>query len=314
MKFAFIFPGQGCQSVGMGREFYENSASARALLDEASGFTGIDFKNLLFEPNDKLDVSEFTQPAIALNSMMVLAALQERADQEKLNIAPQFLLGHSLGEFSALSAAGGIEPKQMLKLVNIRGRLMQSACEGKCAGMMVILALADEAVEKICADARSAGRQVWAANYNCDGQIVVAGKKDDLAALEGEFKAAGAKRAMLLNMSVASHCPMLGSASDELLEFLRPALKESFAPVVANATARAYRVKSEALELLKAQLISPVLYKQSIKNYEGEADCFVEFGAAVLKGINKKITQKPTFSITDLASLDEFLKFAKENR
>lgn len=118
---------------------------------------------------------------------------------------------------------------------------------------------------------------------------------------------------MLLNMSVASHCPMLGSASDELLEFLRPALKESFAPVVANATARAYRAKSEALELLKAQLISPVLYKQSIKNYEGEVDCFVEFGAAVLKGINKKITQKSTFSITDLASLDEFLKFAKEN-
>ena len=302
MKFAFIFPGQGCQSVGMGREFYENSASARALLDEASSFTGIDFKNLLFEPSDKLDVSEFTQPAIALNSMMALAALQERADQEKLSIAPQFLLGHSLGEFSALSAAGAIEPKEMLRLVNIRGRLMQSACEGKGAGMMVILALADEAVEKICSDATSAGKQVWAANYNCDGQIVVAGKKDDLAALEGEFKAAGAKRAMLLNMSV------------ELLEFLRPALKESFAPVIANATAREYRTKSEALELLKAQLIGPVLYKQSIKNYEGEADCFVEFGAAVLKGINKKITQKPTFSITDLASLDEFLKFAKENR
>ena len=313
MKFAFIFPGQGCQSVGMGREFYESSDPARVLLDEASSFTGIDFKNLMFEPNDKLDVSEFTQPALALNSMMALAALQERADQEKLSIAPQFLLGHSLGEFSALSAAGGMEPKQMLKLVNIRGRLMQSACEGKGAGMMVILALADEAVEKICADAMSAGKQVWAANYNCDGQIVVAGKKDDLAALEGEFKAAGAKRAMLLNMSVTSHCPMLGSASNELLKFLRPALKESFAPVVANATARVYRTKSEALELLKAQLISPVLYKQSIKNYEGEADCFVEFGATVLKGINKKITQKPTFSITDLASLDEFLKFAKEN-
>jgi len=190
MKFAFIFPGQGSQSVGMGREFYENSASACALLDEASDFTGIDFKNLLFEPNDKLDVSEFTQPAIALNSMMALAALQERLDQEKFNIAPQFLLGHSLGEFSALSAAGGIGPKQMLKLVNIRGRLMQNACEGKGAGMMVILALADEAVEKICADAASVGKQVWAANYNCDGQIVVAGKKDDLAALEGEFQAA----------------------------------------------------------------------------------------------------------------------------
>ncbi|MDA3043170.1 ACP S-malonyltransferase [Campylobacter sp. JMF_07 ED4] len=308
MKYAFIFPGQGSQSVGMGREIYENFASAKELLDTASAHTKIDFANLLFEANDKLDISEFTQPSIALNSMMCVLALNEQ-----IKISPEFLLGHSLGEFSALGAAGAIEAKEILRLVNIRGKLMQNACEGKNAGMMVVLALSDEVVCAICDEARAQGKQVWAANFNCDGQIVVAGNRDDLASLEAKFKEAGAKRAMLLNMSVASHCPMLQSASDELVSHLEPALNESFAPVVANATAKIYSTKSEALGLLKAQLISPVLYKHSVKNYENSVDCFVEFGASVLKGINKKITDKPTFSISNLSSLEEFVKFAKEN-
>ena len=170
MKFAFIFPGQGSQSVGMGREIYENFASAKELLDSASEHCKIDFANLLFEPNDRLDISEFTQPAIALNSMMCVLALKER-----LEILPEFLLGHSLGEFSALGVAGAIEMKEVLRIVNIRGKLMQSACEGKNAGMMVILALSDEVVSEICESARAAGKAVWAANFNCDGQIVVAG-------------------------------------------------------------------------------------------------------------------------------------------
>ena len=308
MKYAFIFPGQGSQVVGMGKEFYENFPTAKKLLEEATQFCNIDFKELLFEANDKLDISEFTQPAIVLNSFMAYLALQDR-----LNLKPKFALGHSLGEFSALGVSGAIEFNEAIKIVHLRGKLMQKDCLGKNASMMVVLGLDDEKVEQICESARNQNKQVWAANYNCDGQIVVAGNRDDLASLESVFKENGAKRAMLLNMSVASHCPILANASVELAEILSQKLKDSFSPVIANATAKVYVSKNEAINLLKSQLTSPVLYKQSIRAVESEVDCFVEFGAAVLKGINKKITEKPTFSITNLASLEEFINFAKEN-
>lgn len=308
MKYAFIFPGQGSQSVGMGLEFFENFSSCHEILGEASELCKIDFKNLLFSENENLNISEFTQPAIVLNSFMAFLALQN-----ELKISPEFSLGHSLGEFSALGVSGGLKFSECVKLVNTRGKLMQKACENQNAAMMVILGLDDKIVEQICQNAQNGGKSAWAANYNCDGQIVIAGVRDDLASLESEFKNAGAKRAMLLNMSVASHCPMLKSASEGLVEFLEPLLSEIFAPVISNVTAEIYSTKFEALKLLKEQLIKPVLYKQSIQNAENSVDCFVEFGASVLKGINKKITQKPTFSITNLASLSEFVNFAKEN-
>jgi len=308
MRAIFLFPGQGSQSVGMGKEFYDSIPAAREILETASQKCEIDFKELLFSENEKLGISEFTQPAIVLNSFMAYLALKER-----LNLEPVLSLGHSLGEFSALAVSGGIEIYDALNLVRNRGKFMQESCEGKNAGMMVVLGLLDEKVEAIVKAAADAKKSVWAANYNCDGQIVIAGDKADLASLESEFKSNGAKRAMLLNMSVASHCPMLKSASEKLSSLLETALKSSFAPVLSNATAEIYTEKSQALELLKSQLVSPVLYKQSIKKCEEKCDCFVEFGASVLKGINKKITQIPTFSITNLADIEEFLKFAKEN-
>ncbi|WP_281529524.1 ACP S-malonyltransferase [Campylobacter hominis] len=308
MKYAFIFPGQGSQSVGMGREFYENFIECRELLDESSEFCKIDFKNLLFSENEKLNISEFTQPAIVLNSFMAFLALQKTAE-----ISPVFSLGHSLGEFSALGVNKALDFKDAIKLVNIRGKLMQEACEGKNASMMVVIGLDDEKVTQICKNAREDGKSAWAANFNCDGQIVVAGNRYDLSNLESEFKAAGAKRAMLLNMSVASHCPILESAAKELVKFLKPLLTSKFAPVVSNVTSQPYSTKDEAISLLKEQLILPVLYKQSILNIEDKVDCFVEFGAGVLKGINRRITKKPTFSINDLDSLDKFLNFRKEN-
>lgn len=307
MKFAFIFPGQGSQKVGMGKEIYENFQSAKNLLDTATSECGIDFGELLFSPNDKLGISEFTQPAIVLNSFMCYLALKE-----KLDIAPSVCLGHSLGEFSALGVSGAAKMTDILNIVRNRGKFMQSACEGQNAGMMVVLGLDDEVINKIANEAQNSGKAVWAVNFNCDGQVVLAGNKDDLATLVEVFKSNGAKRAMLLDMSVASHCPMLAPASQNLAPMLE-VLNDEFAPVISNVTAKPYSTKASGIELLKAQLISPVLYKQSIKAVEDEVDCFVEFGANVLKGINKKITQKPTFSVLDLASLDEFVAFAKEN-
>ena len=306
-KFAFIFAGQGSQSVGMGKDFYENFSSAKLLLNDACNDTGIDFEELLFTQNDKLDKTEFTQPAIVLNSLMSYLAFSER-----IKAKPEFSLGHSLGEFTALAVSGAFSFVEAIRLVNLRGKFMQDACIGKDAGMMVVLGLSDEVVEKICKNAQNEGLQIYAANYNCDGQIVVAGVRADLAKYEAKFKEAGAKRAMLLNMSVASHCPILEPASVKLANELDGVLATSFAPVVSNVNAKIYTDKNEALVLLKEQLTHPVRYKQSIKNYENEVDCFIELGAATLKGINKKITEKPTYSVTDMASLEEVVKILEE--
>ena len=306
-KFAFIFAGQGSQSVGMGKDFYENFSSAKLLLNDACNDTGIDFEELLFTQNDKLDKTEFTQPAIVLNSLMSYLAFSER-----IKAKPEFSLGHSLGEFTALAVSGAFSFVEAIRLVNLRGKFMQEACVGKDAGMMVVLGLSDEVVEGICKEAHNEGLQIYAANYNCDGQIVVAGVRADVAKYEAKFKEAGAKRAMLLNMSVASHCPILEPASVKLANELESVLAASFAPVVSNVNAKIYTDKNEALVLLKEQLTHPVRYKQSIKNYENEVDCFIELGAATLKGINKKITEKPTYSVTDMASLEEVVKILEE--
>lgn len=300
MKVAFIFPGQGSQSVGMGQEIYSEFKVVQELLDSASEHCGIDFKSLLFTENDKLGESEFTQPAIVLNSLMCFEAFKN-----SLSIKPEFSFGHSLGEFSALSVSGAIRPLDVIKLVNLRGKFMAQDCSGIGAGMMVVLGLSNEKVEDIC---RNSNRQIWAANYNCDGQIVVAGIRSDLELSVDEFKSAGAKRAMLLDMSVASHCPLLQNASVKLANELESLLSDEFSPVISNVTAKKYTTKKEALELLKLQLISPVLYQNSVKNYCDGVDCFVEFGASVLKGMNKKICDKPTYSITNLSSLNEALE------
>jgi [acyl-carrier-protein] S-malonyltransferase len=306
-KIAFIFAGQGSQSVGMGKDFYENFSSAKLLLNDACNDTGIDFEELLFTQNDKLDQTEFTQPAIVLNSLMSYLAFSER-----IKAKPEFSLGHSLGEFTALAVSGAFSFVEAIRLVNLRGKFMQEACIGKDAGMMVVLGLSDEVVEGICKEAHDEGLQIYAANYNCDGQIVVAGVRADLAKYEAKFKKAGAKRAMLLNMSVASHCPILEPASVKLASELEGVLAANFAPVVSNVNAKIYTDKNEALVLLKEQLTHPVRYKQSINNYENEVDCFIELGAATLKGINKKITEKPTYSVTDMASLEEVVKILEE--
>ncbi|EGK7484580.1 ACP S-malonyltransferase [Campylobacter lari] len=306
MNSAFIFPGQGSQSVGMGLSFYDNSKKAKELLDNASDFCKIDFKNLLFKENENLNKSEFTQMAIVLNSLMAYEALKEQVD-----IEAKYSLGHSLGEFSALATQDAFSFLDVIALVNKRGKFMQEDCSKIEAGMMVILGLEDKVVEELCQKALSEKKNIFAANYNCDGQIVVAGLKPDLASYESEFKNAGAKRAMLLNMSVASHCPLLKNASLKLTKELEPILKESFKSVVSNVNAKVYNDKNQALMLLSEQLIRPVLYKQSIKVIDEEVDFYIEFGASVLKGLNKKITQKETYTLSKIEDIDEILKVIK---
>ncbi|MCH9814141.1 MAG: ACP S-malonyltransferase [Epsilonproteobacteria bacterium] len=300
-KVAFIFPGQGSQSIGMGKDFYENSDIAREMIDTASEKTGIDFKALLFEQNDKLEQTMYTQPAILL-----VSAIAHKLFENEMSIKPSYALGHSLGEFSALCSVGALDYLDGVALVHQRGKLMAEACSGVDAGMMALIGLADEKVEELTETARAEGKKVWAANYNSDGQIVAAGIKGDLADMESTFKEAGAKRALLLNMSVASHCPLLESAVVPLQESMEASMRDEFiAPVVSNVSADTYDNKADAIALLAKQLTQPVLYKQSIEKFEGEVDLFIEFGGNVLKGLNRRSTKKPTHAITDMKSLQE---------
>jgi [acyl-carrier-protein] S-malonyltransferase len=308
VKCAFLFAGQGSQAVGMGKDFFDNSEVAKEMVAEATKRTGIDFEKLLFEENDDLGQTEFTQPAILL-----VATIAHKLFTDAMDIKPTLTMGHSLGEFSALVASGALDAIDAVELVNLRGQLMAEACSKQEVGMMVSLGLKDEVVEQICQEQRDAGLQVWAVNYNADGQIVIAGIKKDLETLAPILKEAKAKRAILLDMSVASHCPLLESASAPLAEKLNEMIQDRFiAPVISNVTAEPYSTKDEALELLPKQLVLPVKYKHSMANIDDEVDCYIEFGQGnVLKGLNRKATKKPHFNVSDMASLEATIEAIK---
>ncbi len=305
-KIAMIFPGQGSQTVGMGKSFYEESEIAREMIDSASKHTGIDFKALLFEENETINETAYTQPAILLVSLVAYRLFQEAMPTEA-----RLFLGHSLGEFSAVSASGALNYLDAVSLVHKRGSLMQEACENINAGMMVLVGLTDDVVESLCQDAQKAGKKVWPANYNQDGQLVVAGLQEDLQSLQSTFKEAGAKRALLLNMSVASHCPLLESAQAPLRAEMQKVLSDDFAaPVISNVTAAPYNSKAQALELLSDQLVKPVKYKQSILAVAADLDMAIEFGnGKVLSGLNRRIAKElPTLNISDMDSLNKAIE------
>ncbi|MDR2152150.1 MAG: ACP S-malonyltransferase [Helicobacteraceae bacterium] len=306
-KIVAVFPGQGSQAIGMGKSFVDRYDYAKELLSEANDALGYDFSKLLFEENDLLGLTQYTQPSILLVSIIAYKLFES-----ELPVKPLYALGHSLGELSAVCAVGGLSLSDALQVARARGEFMQKACEGANAGMMVTLGLSDEAAETLCESARGDGKKVWTANYNCDGQIVLAGIKADLESLTDRAKALGAKRAMLLDMSVASHCPLLSAAQEPLKAILSEKLNADrfIAPVISNAAAKPYQTKDEAIALLADQLVKPVLYKQSVAAIEAEADIFVEFGYAnVLKGLNKKIVAKETIGVSNADDLEAAIEF-----
>ncbi|WP_027327073.1 ACP S-malonyltransferase [Helicobacter pametensis] len=304
-RYAFIFPGQGSQAKGMGEDFYHSFSMAKECFEQASDVLKMDMCKLLFEENQELNQTQWTQPAIFLVSYIA-----HKVFQSEFSLDPVLGLGHSLGEISAIGAACGLGFEQGIRLTHLRGKLMAQVCEGKDAGMMVVVGVEDEALESCAKRLQDEGREIWCANYNGDGQIVLAGKKDDLSASEGVIKSLGAKRTLLLPMSVASHCPMLSGMCDEFEGLLEELLENEFVtPIISNATMQAYRSKEEAKKLLVSQLISPVFYKQSIRKVDDGVDGYIEFGCGnVLKGLNKRLSIKPTLSVSDTSTLKETIK------
>lgn len=279
---AYIFPGQGSQFPGMAKELYENDAQAREMFERANGILGFRITDIMFEGTaDQLKQTKVTQPAIFLHSVILAKCSPD--------FSPDMVAGHSLGEFSALVAAGALDFEDGLRLVSIRARAMQKACEANPGAMAAILALPADKVEAICAETEGT---VVPANYNCEGQIVISGSCDAVAAASEKMKAAGAKRALLLPVGGAFHSPLMQPAAEELAEGIASVeFRQPVCPVYQNVTALPTTDPAEIRRNLLAQLTAPVRWTQTVLNMAADgADDFVETGPGkVLQGLLSKI-------------------------
>lgn len=300
MKYAFIYPGQGSQTKGMGRDFVENFSIAKMLLEEASDSLKQDMAKILYDDEEKLNETQYTQPAIFL-----VSAMAHKIVEKEYGIKAEIAFGHSLGEVSAYCLNGGAGFGDSIYLTHKRGQFMAESCKGKVVGMMVCLGLATNVLEETCIKAQKEGKQVWAANYNMEGQVVLAGIKEDLESVGDTLKEAGAKRTLLLKMSVASHCPLLQDSIPPFKALLETSINDSNIEIISNANLSLYKTKEEALQNLTQQLIKPVLYHQCVsKAKELGVTQFIEFGnGSVLAGLNNKISDIPTISINSVQSI-----------
>lgn len=285
MKKAYIFPGQGSQFPGMAKDLYENNATAREMLEKANGILGFRITDIMFNGTaDDLKQTNVTQPAIFLHSVVIAKCLPD--------FQPDMVAGHSLGEFSALVAAGAMDFEEGLRLVAIRARAMQKACEAAPGAMAAILALPAEKVEEICADIDGI---VAAANYNCDGQIVISGEKAAVEQACVRMKEAGARRALPLAVGGGFHSPLMEPARAELAEGIENAIfHKPICPVYQNVTGLPSTNPQEIKANLLSQLTSSVKWTQSVKNMlEDGAGHFIELGPGqVLQGLVSKIGGK----------------------
>lgn len=282
MKKAYVFPGQGSQFPGMAKALYDTNATAKEMLEKANEILGFRITDIMFDgtPED-LKATKVTQPAVFLHSV-VLAKCYD-------GFRPDMVAGHSLGEFSALAAAGAMDFEDALRLVSIRARAMQKACEIKPSTMAAIIALPDEKVEGICA---SCSGTVVPANYNCNGQIVISGEVEAVNEACEKCKAAGAKRALVLQVGGAFHSPLMEPARLELAEGIESTtFKTPVCPVYQNVTALPSTDPDTIKKNLLAQLTSPVKWTQSVRNMVSDgAGYFMEIGpGTVLQGLIKKI-------------------------
>jgi [acyl-carrier-protein] S-malonyltransferase len=285
MKKVYVFPGQGAQFVGMGKDLYENSALAKEMFEKANSILGFRITDLMFAGTDEdLKQTKVTQPAIFLHSVILAKTLGE-------NFKPDMVAGHSLGEFSALVANGSLTFEDGLTLVSKRAMAMQKACEAEPSTMAAILGLDDSIVEQVC---NSIQEVVVAANYNSPGQLVISGSIAGIDKAIAELSAKGAKRALKLPVGGAFHSPLMEPARKELAEAINAAkFSKPICPVYQNVTAKAVVDAELIKQNLISQLTAPVKWTQTIQNMiaDGATD-FVEVGPGkVLQGLIKKINK-----------------------
>jgi [acyl-carrier-protein] S-malonyltransferase len=290
MSTAYVFPGQGAQFPGMGKDLYENNAEAKALFDKADEVLGFSLSAIMFEGTaEELKETKVTQPAIFTLSVIMAKLLGE-------DFKPTMVAGHSLGEFSALTAVGALDFESALKLVSARAMAMQKACEMKPSTMAAILGLTDEQVENIC---ESTAGVVVAANYNCPGQLVISGEIEAIEAACEAAKEAGARRALVLPVGGAFHSPMMEPARAELAAAIEATeFHTPLCPVVQNSVAKAVSDPAEIKQNLIDQLTAPVKWTQSVQQMiaSGVTD-YVECGPGkTLQGLVKKIDRSTNVS------------------
>lgn len=284
---AFVFPGQGAQFVGMGKDLYENSALAKELFEKANDILGYRITDIMFNGTDEdLRQTKVTQPAVFLHS--VISALCMGDD-----FKPEMTAGHSLGEFSALVAAGALSFEDGLKLVYARAMAMQKACEATPSTMAAIIALPDEKVEEICTTVNAEGEVCVPANYNCPGQIVISGTTQGIATACEKLKAAGAKRALPLKVGGAFHSPLMEPARKELADaIMNTHFSQPSCPVYQNVNAQPVSDPEVIKKNLIAQLTASVRWTQTVQNMLADgASSFLEIGPGnVLQGLIKKVS------------------------
>lgn len=303
MKRVFMFPGQGAQYIGMGKEFFDRFPVSRAAYDMASEITGLDIAGLCFEENDKINITEYTQICMLTTETAIYAALKEQG------IEPDYTAGLSLGEYGALVASGVVSMKDAFSIVRKRGCYMQEAVPTGGA-MSAVLGLGADEIEKICADTEG---MVSIANYNCPGQIVITGEEKAVGEAGEACRAAGAKRVVPLKVSGPFHSPMLKTAEEKLEKALQDIEILNFTiPYVANVTGDYVTDKAQVKPLLARQVTSSVRWQQTIERLLADgADEFVEIGPGrTLSGFMRKINRE--VKTVSIDKMEDFLNYVNQ--
>jgi len=304
-KIAFVFPGQGAQAVGMGKDAYDASPAARAVFERADAALGFALSRIIFEgPEDALRQTANTQPALLTVSMALLELIGGR-------VRPDYVAGHSLGEYSALAAAGVLSFEDAVRAVRRRGEFMEEAVPGGQGAMAAVLGADREALRALCEAVSAETGLVVLANVNCPGQIVVSGTAEGVRAVAERGKEAGAKRVIPLEVSGPFHSPLMQPAADRLEQVLAELeLRDAEVPVIANVTAEPVSSADEIRALLKRQVVAPVLWEDTVTRLIGlGVDTFVEIGSgSVLTGLIKKTDKSAAVhTVNSLTALDGML-------